>query len=178
MNQILGRWGTSSLNHGKTYELRLDVKDPGGFGPDIEGEVVAVHIDNVGPTAHVEFTTVAGDCAHFDENAVFEGRFTATDEHFGKFGFEILPDGPANGVMPDPPSGSSEYFIVGGITDPGLTNEPFTLATAGSPDGLPMKPCGYALVLRVADRTNVNSGADYHWARDSIGFCLGSPPHG
>ncbi|HEX8623793.1 MAG TPA: hypothetical protein VF782_01810 [Allosphingosinicella sp.] len=41
-----------------------------------------------------------------------------------------------------------------------------------------MLPCGYALVLSVADRTNVNSGADYHRARDSIGFCLGSPPHG
>jgi hypothetical protein len=181
VNQILGSWGTSSLHHGKTYELRLDVKDPGGTGPDIQGEVVAVHIDNEGPTASLEFTLVAGDCAHFDEKAVFEGKFTATDEYFGYFRFEILPDGPAAHVLPTPPLGTSEHFIAGGIPDPGVINATFQLDTGGGPPPVgapgPMQPCGYALVLHVSDRTNVNSGATHHQIKDSVGFCLGSPPH-
>ena len=35
-----------------------------------------------------------------------------------------------------------------------------------------MKPCGYALILRVSDRTNVNSGTARNYNQDSVGFCL------
>jgi hypothetical protein len=171
VNQILAAWHTGTAEHGSTFELRLDVKDPGNPAVDIEGAVVAVRIDNKGPDMALSFTTLAGDCAHFDDGAVFAGLYSVTDQHFGSYSFRIYPPGPANGVLPVPPGGSSVHFG-GTVSDPGLTNAPFTLNTAG------MDSCGYALVLHVVDRANVNSGADYHHNEDSIGFCLGSPPKG
>lgn len=171
VNQILAAWYTGAAEHGDTFELRLDVKDPGNPAVDIEGAVVAVRIDNEGPDMALSFTTLAGDCAHFDDGAVFEGLYTVTDQHFGSYSFAIYPPGPANGVLPVPPGGSSVHFG-GTVSDPGLVNAPFKLNTAG------MDSCGYALVLRLWDRANVNSGASYHYNEDSIGFCLGSPPEG
>lgn len=173
---ILAQWYTSALDHGKTYDLRIDVRDPANPAVDIESNVVAVHIDNVGPIVSLKFTTLAGDCAHFDDGAVFQGLFTVQDEHFGGFYFSILPTGPANGVSPDPAQGASIH-LGGAVADPGIVNGTFELDTAPA-KGAGMAPCGYALVLHGYDRTNVNSGASYHHASDSVGFCLGSPPKG
>jgi hypothetical protein len=179
-NQILAKWQAAGAEQGKTFELRLDVKDPGNPAVDIEGAVVAVRINHIGPDLDLGFTALPGDCAHFDEGAVFHGVFTVTAEYFGGFTFRILPDGPANGVLPDPAAGSSVH-LGGLISDPGVVNEPFELDTSGTPPaGSPpdaMSPCGYALFLQASDRTNVNSGGSYHNNDDSIGFCLGSPPH-
>lgn len=169
-DNILARWQTGGLEHGKKYDLRVDIKDPSNPAIDIVSNVVTVEIDNVQPTLSLDFTTLAGDCAHFGEGAVFTGNFSVHDAHFGNFSFQILPPGPANGVSPVPGSGSSTHSG-GAIADPGITS-PFTLNTAG------MKPCGYALVLHAWDRTNVNSGGGYNYNWDSVGFCLGNPPEG
>lgn len=167
---ILSIWQTGALEHGKKYDLRIDIKDPGNPLVDIQSNVVTVEIDNVAPTLTLNFTTLAGDCAHFGEGAVFSGNFTVSDPHFGGFSFEILPPGPANGVLPSPASGASSH-LGGVIADPGISST-FTLNTAG------MDPCGYALVLHASDRTNVNSGQTHNSSQDSVGFCLGNPPEG
>jgi hypothetical protein len=86
----------------------------------------------------------------------------ATD--FGSFSFTILPPGPANGVLPTPPSGTSTQ-LGGLIADPGVS-EAFSIDTTN------MDPCGYSLTLGVWDRTNVDSGATSNYNQDSAGFCL------
>jgi len=169
---ILAVWHTGSVEHGKVYELRIDVQDPANPATDMQSEIVAVEIDNEAPEVSLAFTSLAGDCAHFGEGAVFTGTFSATDPHFRSFAFEILPTGPAHGVKPLPAGGASIYFTGGTIADPGVVSGTFTLDTTG------MDPCGYALVLHAADRTNVNSGAGHNHSKDSVGFCLGSPPRG
>lgn len=167
---ILGVWHTGPAEHGKKYDLRVDIKDPGNPLVDIQSNVVVVEVDNVAPTLTLDFTTLAGDCAHFGEGAVFTGNFSVTDLHFGGFSFQILPAGPANGVLPAPASGTSVH-LGGVIADPGISSA-FTLNTAG------MDPCGYALILHASDRTNVNSGQTNNTNQDSVGFCLGNPPEG
>ena len=167
---ILAVWQTGPGEHGNAYDLRVDIKDPGNPLVDIQSNVVTVEVDNAAPSITLDFTSLAGDCAHFDENAIFTGAFTVTDPHFGSYSFEILPSGPANGVLPVPASGSSTH-LGGAIPDPGVSTT-FTLNTAS------MDPCGYALVLHGHDRTNVNSGFASNSSKDSIGFCLGSPPEG
>ncbi|MFD1612448.1 hypothetical protein ACFSCW_11615 [Sphingomonas tabacisoli] len=167
---ILGVWQTGAAEHGKTYDLRVDIKDPGNPAVDIQSNVVVVEVDNVAPTLTLDFTSLAGDCAHFGEGSVFTGNFSATDPHFGGFSFQILPSGPANGVLPTPASGSSVH-LGGTIADPGISSA-FTLDTNG------MEPCGYALILHASDRTNVNSGQTHNSSEDAVGFCLGSPPEG
>lgn len=167
---ILAIWQTGALEHGKKYDLRIDIKDPGNPLVDIQSNVETVEIDNGVPTLTLDFTTLAGDCAHFGEGAVFTGNFSVNDPHFGGFSFEILPPIPANGVLPSPASGASTY-LGGAIPDPGISST-FTLNTAG------MKACGYALVLHATDRTNVNSGQTHNYNKDSVGFCLGNPPEG
>jgi hypothetical protein len=167
---ILAVWQTGAGEHGSAYDLRIDIKDPGNPLVDIKSNVVTVEVDNQAPVLNLGFTTLAGDCAHFNDGAVFEGVFSVSDPHFGGFSFQILPSGPAHGVVPTPPSGAST-FLGGGIPDPGVSTT-FELNTAG------MDPCGYALVLHASDRTNVNSGAGNNSSQDSIGFCLGSPPEG
>lgn len=131
---------------------------------------MTVHIDNELPTVSLGFTSLPGDCAYFAENATFTGHFSATDPHFLSFDFAIEPVVPASGVLPVPAGGLSVHHG-GAIADPGVVGGVFTLNTSG------MKPCGYALVLRAWERTNHNSGWRRH-KRDSIGFCLGSPPQG
>jgi hypothetical protein len=68
-------------------------------------------------------------------------------------------------VLPSPSSGLSVYYG-GAIADPGIVAGTYSLNTTG------MKPCGYAMILRVFDRTNVNSGTSRNSAKDSVGFCL------
>jgi hypothetical protein len=170
---ILAAWYTGAAEHGSSFDLRIDVKDPADPLNDIESDVVTVHIDNMAPEITLSFSTLSGDCAHFQENAVFEGDFTIADPHFGSFWFEILPSGPAHGVLPAPATGKS-VFLGGTHADPGVSGTAghFTLDTHG------MAPCGYALVLHAYDRTNVNSGYASNYNKDSVGFCLGSPPAG
>jgi len=103
---------------------------------------------------------------------VFTGTFDATDDYFGSFSFEIQPAGPAHGHLPAPASGTSTHFG-GAIGDPGVSGGTYTLTT-GVPPGppQPMDPCGYALILHVSDRTNVNSGGGSHTNQAAVGFCI------
>ena len=111
---ILAVWQTGPGEHGKTYDLRIDVQDPGNPLLDIKSNVVTVEIDNQAPVLDLAFTTLAGDCAHFGEASVFQGTYSVSDPHFGGFSFGIMPTGPAAGVLPTPPSGASIY-LGGGI---------------------------------------------------------------
>ena len=125
--------------------------------------MVTVLVNNETPTATL--TPTFGECGKLAPGDSINGVFTATATDFGSFGFTILPPGPANGVLPVPPSGVS-LLLGGSIADPGVVNEAFTLNTTG------MDPCGYSLTLGVWDRTNVNSGQTSNYFQSSVGFCL------
>jgi hypothetical protein len=105
------------------------------------------------------------------------GTFVATDANIASYGFSILPPNPANGAIVHP------LASPGALTDlpqfhPSLT-DPGIAAGFYKIDTTPMKPGGYALVLGVWDRTNVNSGQTSHYSQAPIGFCVRLPgtPH-
>jgi hypothetical protein len=181
-SNIIGRWFSTVPEDGNTFDVRMDLSTDGIPAHDVHSNVVVVLIDNTPPEALLSIDLgVGGQCADFDRGAVFTGRFTATDIHFGSYSFEILPSGPPNnpphGVLPTPASGSSTFYM-GAIGDPGVVNQLWTLNTgpnAGPPPTGPMDACGYALILHVFDRTNVNSGAGSHHTPASVGFCLRLP---
>lgn len=181
-SNIIGRWFSNVAEDGNTYDVRMDLSTDGNPAHDVHSNAVAVLIDNTPPEALLSIDLgVGGQCADFDRGAVFTGHFTATDIHFGSYSFEILPSGPPNdpphGVLPTPASGNSVFYM-GTVADPGVVNQLWTLNTGlnpGPPPTGPMDACGYALVLHVYDRTNVNSGGGSHHTPASAGFCLRSP---
>lgn len=163
---VLMRWFTGAMEDGKKFDLRLDLSVDGNPANDIHGNIVTVHVDNKAPDVDLTIDLgVGGECADFALGTTFTGTFKAVDIHFHSFSFQVLPTGPASGVLPTPSSGMS-VFAGGMIADPGVASGTYTLNTTG------MKPCGYALVLHVSDRTNVNSGTARHHSTDSVGFCL------
>jgi hypothetical protein len=178
---IMGRWYSTPADDGQAFDLRIDLSVDGNPAHDVHSNVVTVLIDNTAPTVQLDINLGAGvQCAHFDPGATFNGHYTATDLHFRAFQFEIQPSGPPNdpphGVLPNPPSGTS-VFYGGVIADPGVTTGVYTVNTgrtppSGEPHVGPMDPCGYAIILHVWDRTNVNSGAGNNYNKASVGFCL------
>lgn len=163
---VLMRWFTGPAEDGKAFDLRLDLSTDGDPAHDIHGNVVTVHVDNKDPEVDLTIDLgVGGECADFPLNTTFTGTYKAKDEHFHSFTFVVEPTGPANGVLPTPPSGAS-VFAGGAIVDPGVASGTYSFVTTG------MKPCGYALILHVWDRTNVNSGTSRNYNKDSVGFCL------
>src|SRR5687768_975795 len=163
---VLMRWFTGAMEDGKKFDLRLDLSVDGNPANDIHGNVVTVDVDNKVPDVDLAIDLgVSGECADFTLGTTFTGTFKAVDSHFHSFSFQVLPTGPASGVLPTPSSGAS--VVAGGsIADPGVASGTYTLNTTG------MKPCGYALLLVVTDRANVNSGTTRHQSSDSVGFCL------
>jgi len=173
---LMMRWYSTIAEHGSTFDLRIDLSVDGNPAHDVHSNVVSALIDNVAPEAILDIDLGAGvECADFNSGVVFTGTYDATDEHFRSFWFSILPPGPANGVLPAPSSGTS-VFYGGAVGDPGVSGGTYTIDT-GTPPGPPgpMDPCGYALVLHVTDRTNVDSGSHSHQADASVGFCLRIP---
>jgi hypothetical protein len=160
---VLGLWSTGSADTGNTYDVRVDLSVDGNPAHDIHSNVVAVLVNNQAPVASV--TPSFGECGQLSPGDVITGSFTATATDFGSFYFQILPSGPAHGVLPSPASGQS-VKLGGAIADPGVTDEPFKLNTTGMDD------CGYSLTLYVYDRTNVDSGVTSNWNYASAGFCL------
>jgi hypothetical protein len=181
---IMGRWFTGVPEDGQAFDLRIDLSMDGNPVNDVHSNVVTVLVDNTPPVAQLNVDLGVGvQCAHFAPGANFTGHFTATDTHFREFAFEIEPSGPPNdpphGVLPAPPSGTS-VFYGGPIAGPGVTNGSYAVNTGrtppvGEPHVGPMDPCGYAIILHVYDRTNVNSGATTYHSQASVGFCLEQP---
>ena len=168
---LMGYWQTVAVDDGGLFDLRIDLSTDGNPAHDLHSNVVTVLIDNTPPVALLNMT-IGGQCGDFKKGDPIVGTFTATDIHFGGFSFEIEPSGPPNfpshGVLPVPPSGAS-VFYGGAIGDPGLAGAGYTINTA------PMDPCGYALILHVSDRTNVDNGFHNNTAEASVGFCLKKP---
>lgn len=181
-SNLMGYWQTTAADDGKLFNLRIDLNVDGNPDHDLHSNVVSVLIDNTAPVALLSID-LGGQCGDFTPGAIFTGKFTATDIHFGSFSFDIKPDGPpaypSHGVLPVPPSGASVLYG-GAIGDPGLANATWTVNTgrtppAGEPHVGPMDPCGYAIILHVWDRTNVNNGRTSNYAQASVGFCLRKP---
>jgi hypothetical protein len=172
---ILMRWFTGGAEDGQAFDLRVDLSVDGNPLNDIHSDVVTVHVDNDAPdaTLDIDLGGMGATCADFGAGTVFTGNFSATDAHFRRFWFSILPGGPANGVLPTPTSPTvqwSEHVIgLGGITDPGVAAGTYQLDTTG------MDPCGYSLSIWVESRTNVNSGTARRRNSASVGFCVRAP---
>jgi len=162
VGDLLGHWSTGAGDTGNAYDLRVDLSVDGNPAHDIHSNVVTVLVNNAPPVAQL---TVNGECGQFSPGDTITGTFTAMATDFGNFSFQILPSGPANGVLPSP-AGEISVYLGGGIADPGLTDQAFTLNTAGMDD------CGYSLTLYVWDRTNVDSGVTSYLSSASGGFCL------
>jgi hypothetical protein len=183
---IMGVWFSTAAEDGHAFDLRIDLSVDGNPDHDVHSNVVTVLVDNTAPDAQLDIDLGVGvQCADFNLGVTFTGHYTATDLHFRAFQFEIQPSGPPNdpphGALPVPASGSS-VFYGGAIGDPGVTSGTYTLNTGrtppvGEPHTGPMDACGYALILHVWDRTNVNSGAGSNYSKASVGFCLRGPMH-
>ena len=161
---ILGYWYSTLAEDSHAFDLRIDLSTDGIPAHDLHSNVVTVLVDNTAPVALLDLNLMGADCAFFAPGTVFSGNYTATDDDFGQFSFVIRPAGPAHGVLPTPPSGSSVQYS-GAINDPGVVST-YSLNTAK------MDQCGYSLTLQVWDRTNVNSGAGNNYNEASVGFCL------
>lgn len=164
-SNILSKWFSTLAEDNNAFDLRLQLQVDANPDNDLNSNVVTILVDNTAPEANLKIDLGTGvDCADFDLNATFTGRYTARDLHFGGFSFVIRPQGPAHGVLPVPAAGSYPS-----IPDPGVINGIYTLNTTG------MDACGYALTLEVRDRTNVNSGQANNTNEASVGFCLREP---
>lgn len=172
-SNILSVWFSTVAEDNDAFDLRVDLKVDANPANDIPSNVVTVLVDNTGPKAEIDMNLGAGvECADFSLGTTFTGSYTASDLHLGGFTFVIRPQGPANGVLPNPPAGSHGVIPAPGLSlipDPGITNGTYTLNTTG------MDPCGYSLTVHVSDRTNVNSGQGNHTNEDSVGFCIRAP---
>lgn len=163
IGNVLGNWSTGAADTGNAYDVRVDLSVDGNPAHDIQSNVVTVLVNNQAPGASL--TPSFGECGQLSPGGTINGVFTATATDFGGFGFQILPSGPANGVLPSPASGTS-VKLGGTIADPGVTDLAFTLDTTG------MEVCGYSLTLYVSDRTNVDNGLTSNTNSASVGFCL------
>ena len=172
-SNILSVWFSNSAEDNSRYDLRLDLKVDANPANDIHSNVVTVLVDNTPPKADLKINlATAVECADFNVGQTFSGTYRATDLHFHSFGFVIRPQGPAHGVVPDPPAGSRGFIASPGLSsiiDPGIASGTFNLNTTG------MDPCGYSLTIVVSDRTNVNSGQGSFSSEASVGFCLRRP---
>ena len=175
----VGVWFSTASDDGHAFDLRMDLSTDGNPAHDVHSNVVTVLVDNTAPDVSLTIDLGgATQCADFTAGVTFTGTFSATDNHFGGFSFELEPSGPPNdpphGVLPSPAAGASVRYG-GTVSDPGLVNATYTLDTGanpGPPPTGPMDACGYALILHVWDRTNVNSGGGNNHSQASVGFCL------
>jgi hypothetical protein len=163
LGNLLGNWSSGPADTGNAYDLRIDLSVNSNPADDIHSNVVTVLVNNQTPGASL--TPTFGECGQLSPGDKISGVFTATATDFGQFSFQILPSGPANGVLPSPASGYS-VELGGAIADPGVTDQAFKLDTTGMDD------CGYSLTLYVWDRTNVDSGVTSNQNYASAGFCL------
>ena len=173
---LLSVWFSNAGEDAHTFEVRLDVSTDGNPAHDIHSNTVHVKVDNQAPVATLTVDNGAdGECADYDKGQTVTGTFTATDSNISSYGFSILPPNPANGAVVHPlaaPASATDLPQVHpSLADPGIAAGFYKIDTT------PMKPCGYALVLGVWDRTNVDSGRTSHYAQASIGFCVRQPAH-
>ena len=172
-SNILSVWFSTSADDDVRFDLRVDVKVDADPANDIHSNAVTVLVDNTGPEAELEIDLGGGvECADFFRGDTFTGTYTASDLHFQSFLFIIRPQGPANGVLPEPASGTRGLPLAPGeppVSDTGITGGTYSLDTTD------MAACGYALTIMVSDRTNVNSGQSNHTNEASVGFCVREP---
>jgi hypothetical protein len=163
---LLVRWYSTAEEHGKQYDVRVDLSVDGNPAHDIHSAASVVLIDNKAPDVELTLDLgVNGQCADFNQGVIFTGTFKATDPYFHSYSFEVQPGAPAMGAAPVPPSGTS-VFYGGSIADPGVVAGSYTFDTT------PMKPCGYSLTLHAYGRTNWNSGTARPYNKTAVGFCV------
>lgn len=172
----LAVWATTSSMEG-LWKIRITAKDPSTSPPTVFPgfQEVKVRVDNTAPTADLAITSVtfngetlpASDCGKFKVGAVIEGSYevhdagtSSTNQHFGGFSLDVIPDEPANGAVVDP--GARSFPVVPTIGESGT----WTLDTKD------MAACGYVVRLWACDRTNYDSTGNHLCTPRDVGFCL------
>jgi hypothetical protein len=171
MNQVLAHWSPpgdelweirielDTLATTLWHSIQLDNKAPQRYAPapNTPAEVTCeIHIDS------------GGDCKDFTigTGSSISGRFTARDEHFGRFSLTTLP----SSMLPAAPT-TVPFLASTTQTGPFLPyatgGHVWKLNTSG------MKPCGYVVILQVWDRSIVNSiPGSHNYNNYDVGFCL------
>jgi len=185
----LASWSTNADMEGLWF-IRITAKDPSGPIVFPGAQLVRVRIDNTAPSGPagpgatpdeieanppltITDATFNGNpipavgCGQFPVGTILKGKYkvhdpgiTSPNQHFGSFGLDVIPDGPANGASPVPAGGSFPAVSTNG------EDGTWTLDTAK------MDPCGYVIRLTASDRTNVNSAGPGFSMFYDIGFCL------
>ena len=156
-----------------SVRVRIDNTEPSGpAGPNASPEEIEANPPLVIDGATFNGTGIpANNCGKFPVGSIITGTYDVHDpgtsspnQHFSSFSLNVIPDGPANGVSPNPSGRSYPAVLTTG------EGGRWTLDTAG------MDPCGYVIRLSASDRTNVNStGSGYSMSYD-VGFCLEEAP--
>jgi hypothetical protein len=177
-DDVMAIWHTQGISDGDgLYEIRVLLHESGAMEPGCPPDHVCsgrikVVIDNTRPEAEV--TLDSGPCEQFTPGKVIKGEFKATDKHFWKYAFSVLPyKPPVDSQFKHTPVPALNYvygqvptYKTPGIPASGITNGKFELDTKG------MKPCGYVVHLEVWDRAIVNNHMNGNKQTASVGFCL------
>ena len=172
VGNVLARWNTNGLSG--RWIIRIVAKDP-VTNLSWVSNVVTVYLDNTAPTAAIQITSGAGDCADFSVGDPISGTYSATDTHFHSLSLNVLPTtingNPSGGSFTAPvplPAGGTMPLVRrynAGVAATGESGN-WTLDTTG------MERCGYVIEIGVWDRTIVNSGSIGRYARATVGLCL------
>lgn len=167
---ILARWQTNAAMDG-LWHLRVQSRAVGTVAPVWTSASVTVMLDNVAPSPSISITSGGGSCADFASGTPISGDYSALDDHFSSYEFQIVPsNGGTFTVNPSgggsfsggPSSFSRSYPTVGGTGEHGT----WSLDTTGIPQ------CGYVIYLHAWDRAIVNSGYVGHYKYDVTGLCI------
>jgi hypothetical protein len=166
---ILARWQTNATMDG-TWQIKIESRVQGTVVPMWTSQIVTVKVDNHAPDVSLDITSGGGACADFTSGTVVSGPYSALDDHFGSYKFEIVPAG--GGTFTANPSGGGSfsspsplvrsYPAVSGTGEFGT----WELDTTGIPQ------CGYVIYLHAWDRTIVDSGSVGHYNNDVVGLCI------
>ncbi len=166
---VLARWQTNATMDGN-WLIKIQSRVQGTIIPNWTSQVIAVKVDNHAPSVTLDITSGGGACADFTSGTIVSGPYSALDDHFSSYRFELVPNG--GGTFTVNPSGGGtfsspnplvrSYPAVSGTGETGT----WELDTTGVPQ------CGYVIYLHAWDRTIVDSGSVGHSGSDVVGLCI------
>jgi hypothetical protein len=163
---ILARWQTNATMDTE-WQIRIESRVAGTVAPTWISAPVTVRVDNVDPAVTITSPLVCNDV---DSGDPIDGTYSAFDDHFGSYRFEIIPanggtftvNPSGGGSFSSPSPLSRSYPAVSGTGESGA----WELDTTGIPQ------CGYVIYLHAWDRTIVNSGYVGHYGSAVMGVCI------
>ncbi|HXH27164.1 MAG TPA: hypothetical protein VNG90_04675, partial [Candidatus Acidoferrum sp.] len=103
---ILARWETNASMDGM-WLVRIQSRVVGTVFPVWTSASVTVLLDNVAPTVSIDITSGGGNCADFNSGTIISGNYSALDDHFSSYEFQIVPSN--GGTFTVNPSGGGSF---------------------------------------------------------------------